>query len=214
MKKTLLYDYFILCFTYLHLSCCGVRATNSTTHCQDPPDFWKRASKIMRRQSEHPAFHQLQKRSTGSTVDNHFVSVDDFFPEPDLRCPTMTINNATAGVNERSLCPWENVSTNRNPRRFPVVIPEARCLCLDCRFPGHHAHRHGSSSGLSSHTNLVRRTNCEAIYYPVQVMEQVGCRDGVNIYEYKWESVGVACICANARLTQQPRALRVQARGR
>ena len=77
-------------------------------------------------------------------------------------------------------CPFEYHLHNVDPNRYPIVIPEARCLCEDC-------------------LNSLDR-ECQPVYYNVKVLKRKGCVGGVYKYEFGFERVAVSCACVRVQI--------------
>ena len=99
----------------------------------------------------------------------------------DTKCPKRAKTGADDDLNDRSLCPWFQ-ELHHDERRVPPTLPYVRCKCMKCL----------GKDFMSS---------CERVYYKVRVLrrsEKCG-PDGEYTYEYDWEYIPVACVCANAK---------------
>ena len=108
-------------------------------------------------------------QSTTDTMDSHLFG--------DQECPTQPATDDVS-VQQRSICPWYNV-LNKDQRRYPSVLTEARCKCDRCI----------GVDGLS---------HCEPVYYNVHALHLTEQCDDAGYYKWQsgWVKISVGCTCA------------------
>ena len=106
-------------------------------------------------------------------------------PGISTKCPTILPNNLSSDIKDRSLCPWYTV-VNKNPRRVPMKIFEAKCKCQKCVVP--------------KRDSMYFQTACEPVYHNVPVLKYIGkCANGKKVYRRTTERVPMACVCGRRR---------------
>lgn len=104
----------------------------------------------------------------------------------DLHCPIGERIPKSAPIRLRAVCPWELVD-DFDANRYPKTLQKAVCRCSNCLDP----QSNQPNEGLG----------CYPVYYPMPVLQRVGCKDGIATFESSFEQVAVACDCRAVKKT-------------
>lgn len=131
---------------------------------------------------EHPANHQIGGVTETVKSSKSYKEMSN----SDTGCPEkQMMANATATINERSICPWYYV-LNKDPLRMPKMLMEARCKCHECLPIGV--------------TVPSKQHQCELVYTTIQVLKRIEvCENGQDVYSFKQETIATSCACAGKR---------------